>query len=104
MQRKWGIAHSSIMSLCKIHGHDPLLASNGRELVYGEFSQFRVCRYGTPVWCAPILASVVQHLRDHGTFHLKLTIVAVIGQKEYCKLKNKSALADLQLKLEFHNL
>ncbi|KAJ3666233.1 hypothetical protein Zmor_001686 [Zophobas morio] len=27
-------------------------------------------------------ASVVQHLRDHGTFNLKLTIVAVIGQKE----------------------
>ncbi|KAJ3661519.1 hypothetical protein Zmor_005913 [Zophobas morio] len=27
-------------------------------------------------------ASVVQHLRDHGTFNLKLTIVAVIRQKE----------------------
>ncbi|KAJ3661408.1 hypothetical protein Zmor_005809 [Zophobas morio] len=56
---------------------------------------------------------VVQHL-DHGTFNLKLTIVALIGQKEYCKLKNKfwnatkksptSALADLQLKLEFYSL
>ena len=45
---------------------------------------------------------------------LKLTIVAAIGPKEYCKLKNKfwntskksstSALADLQLKFEFHSL
>ena len=45
---------------------------------------------------------------------LKLTMVAVIGPKEYSKLKNKfwnassksstSALVDLQLKLEFHNL
>ena len=26
---------------------------------------------------------MVQHLRDHGTFNLKLTIVAVIGQTEY---------------------
>ncbi|KAJ3655712.1 hypothetical protein Zmor_014832 [Zophobas morio] len=40
----------------------------------------RVCRYGN--WCARTFASVVQHIRDHGTFNLKLTIVAVIGQKE----------------------
>ena len=34
--------------------------------------------------------TVVQHLRDHGTFKpFKLTIVAVIGPKECCKLKNK---------------
>ncbi|KAJ3666613.1 hypothetical protein Zmor_002048 [Zophobas morio] len=45
--------------------------------------------------------------------NLKLTIVAVIGPKEYCKLKKKfwnaskksatSALADLELKLEFRS-
>ena len=45
---------------------------------------------------------------------LKLTIVVVIGPKEYCKLKNKflnsfkksptPPLADLELKLEFHSL
>ena len=45
---------------------------------------------------------------------LKLTIVAVVEPKEYCKLKNKfwntskksptSALEDLQLKLELHGL
>ncbi|KAJ3653551.1 hypothetical protein Zmor_012794 [Zophobas morio] len=69
--------------------HDLLLASNGRGLVYGEFFQLRVCRYGTPLWCARTFASVVQHIRDHGTFNVKLTIVAVIGQKENCKLKNK---------------
>ena len=44
----------------------------------------------------------------------KLMIVVVVGQKEYCKLKNKfwnaskksptSVLADLQLKLQFHRL
>ncbi|KAJ3646112.1 hypothetical protein Zmor_023716 [Zophobas morio] len=33
-------------------------------------------------WCARKFASVVQQLRDHGTFNFKLTIVAVIGQKE----------------------
>ncbi|KAJ3650045.1 hypothetical protein Zmor_021756 [Zophobas morio] len=91
-----------------------LLALNGRELVYDEFFQIRVCRYGNALWCARTFTSVVQHLQDHGTFNLKLTIVAVIGQKEYCNLKNKfwnatkksatSALADLQLKLEFHSL
>ncbi|KAJ3661960.1 hypothetical protein Zmor_006332 [Zophobas morio] len=94
--------------------HDPLLASNGREWVDGEFFQFRVYRYNTPLWCARTFGSVVEHLRDHGTFNFKFTIVAVIGQKEYCKLKNKfwnatkksptSALADFQLKLEFHSL
>ncbi|KAJ3661406.1 hypothetical protein Zmor_005802 [Zophobas morio] len=85
--------------------HDPLLTSNGREWVDGEFFQFRVCRYGTSLWCGRTFASVIQHLRDHGTFNLELTIVDVIGQKEYCKLKNKfwnatkksptSALVDL---------
>ncbi|KAJ3662049.1 hypothetical protein Zmor_006416 [Zophobas morio] len=32
--------------------------------------------------CARTFTSVVQHLRDHGTFNLKLTIVVVMGQKE----------------------
>ncbi|KAJ3655481.1 hypothetical protein Zmor_014611 [Zophobas morio] len=88
------------------------LASNGRKLVYGEFFQFRVCRYGNGLRCARTFVSVV-HLRDHGIFNLKLRIVAVIGQKEYCKPMNKfwnvtkksltSALADLQLKfVSFH--
>ncbi|KAJ3659365.1 hypothetical protein Zmor_011055 [Zophobas morio] len=59
-------------------------------------------------------ASVAQNLRDIGTFNLKLTIVAVIGQKEYCEQMNKfwnasktsptSVPADLHLKLEFHSL
>ncbi|KAJ3649469.1 hypothetical protein Zmor_021209 [Zophobas morio] len=48
--------------------------------VYGAVFQCRMCRYDN--LCARTFASVVQHLRDHGTFNLKLTIVAVIRQKE----------------------
>ncbi|KAJ3658814.1 hypothetical protein Zmor_010535 [Zophobas morio] len=54
----------------------------------------------------------ISKIMVHSNF--KLTIVALVGPKEYCRLKNKfwnasnksptSSLADLQLKLEFHSL
>ena len=66
-----------------------LLASNARKLVYREFFQFRMCRCDNALMCAQTFVSVVQHLLDHGTFNFKLTNVAVIEHKQYCRLKNK---------------
>ncbi|KAJ3661792.1 hypothetical protein Zmor_006176 [Zophobas morio] len=58
----------------------PVIIERSLKSVYGPVFQCRVCRYGN--LCARTFASVVQHLRDHGTCNLKLTIVVVMGQKE----------------------